>query len=99
MRRILRIGASLALALAIVTCVDKTITGPNGKQATVDTTGTYGNGQFTKDKTITGPNGKQATVDTTGTYGNGQVTKNKTITLPNGKQVTEQSSGTGSKQP
>jgi len=38
---------------------DITITGPNGKQATVDTTGTSGNDQFTKDNTGTGPNGKQ----------------------------------------
>ena len=73
-----------------------TIKGPNGRQATVQASGSHGNGQFSRDKTITGPNGKAATVDTNGTYGNGQFTRDKTITGPDGKTTTVETTGTHS---
>ena len=57
-------------------------------QSTVQSSGSYGNGQFTRDKAITGPNGKQATVNTTGTYGNGNPRKKRLYNLDYARSLT-----------
>lgn len=63
---------------------DTTVTGPNGKTATIQNQASWGNGSYADTKSVTGFNGKAATSTTTASRAPGSTSRQTTVTGFNG---------------